>query len=56
MARTLTRNEAQRYYDRFGSWQDRQGFYEDPALDLLMKLGKFSEATNVFEFGCGTGR
>jgi SAM-dependent methyltransferase len=54
--RMLSRNEARRFYDKFGAKQDRQGFYEDPAFDALIELGKFSEAQNVFEFGCGTGR
>lgn len=56
MTRTISRNEARQFYDRFGTKQDRQGLYEDAALDLLIELGKFSEADSVFEFGCGTGR
>ena len=56
MTRTITRNEASRFYDKFGAKQDRQGFYEDAALDLMIELGKFPDAENVFELGCGTGR
>lgn len=56
MARTLSKNEARRYYDRFGAKQDQQGFYEDRPLGRLIELGKFSEAEHVLEFGCGTGR
>lgn len=56
MMRTISRNEARRFYDKFGAKQDRQGFYEDEALNLLIKLGKFSDANSVFELGCGTGR
>jgi SAM-dependent methyltransferase len=56
MARTISRDQARRFYDRFGAKQDHQGFYEDPALDLLVDLGRFSEASSVFELGCGTGR
>lgn len=44
------------YYDRFGSKQDHQGFYEDPALDDLIAHAGFQTARHVFEFGCGTGK
>jgi SAM-dependent methyltransferase len=53
---TLTPAEARAFYDRFGSKQDSQGFYENPALDDLVTHARFAEATRVFEFGCGTGR
>lgn len=53
---TIGRDEARRFYDRFGARQDRQGFYEDAALDRLIALGRFADAGAVFEFGCGTGR
>lgn len=56
MARTITRDEARRFYDKFGARQDHQDFYEAGALDLLIQLGKFSCADNVLEVGCGTGR
>jgi SAM-dependent methyltransferase len=53
---TLTREEARVFYDRFGSRQDRQGFYEDPALTLMIDQARFNEAGRVVEFGCGTAR
>jgi cyclopropane fatty-acyl-phospholipid synthase-like methyltransferase len=56
MARTLSHEEARVFYDRFGAKQDRQGFYEDAALERLCHLGNFADANNVLEFGCGTGR
>jgi ubiquinone/menaquinone biosynthesis C-methylase UbiE len=56
MVKTISRNEAIRFYDKFGAKQDRQGFYEDVALDQMIELGNVSEAENVFELGCGTGR
>lgn len=52
----LKPSEAQAFYDRFGKKQDTQCFYEDPAIDDLIAHASFSEANNVFEFGCGTGR
>lgn len=50
------REDARRYYDRAGSFQDKQGFYEDVALDALVAHGEFAEARSVLEVGCGTGR
>lgn len=52
----LSRSDARNFYDRFGAKQDRQGFYEDAALTLMIELGKFADAGNVLELGCGTGR
>lgn len=52
----LSREEARRVYDRIGSLQDSQAFYEDAAVDLLVEHGRFEAARRVFEFGCGTGR
>jgi len=54
--RTLSREEARSVYDRIGKLQDSQAFYEDPAVDLLIRHGEFAKANDVFEFGCGTGR
>ncbi len=54
--KTLSREEARRVYDRIGKLQDSQAFYEDPAIDLLIRHGEFASANDVFEFGCGTGR
>jgi ubiquinone/menaquinone biosynthesis C-methylase UbiE len=48
--------EIKAFYDRFGTKQDTQAFYEDPALDDLTAHASFSEAEKIFEFGCGTGR
>lgn len=56
VTRALDGAGARRFYDRFGSKQDWQSFYEDPALDLLVRHAGFQQAQDVFEFGCGTGR
>ena len=58
MSRTaqFSREDARRFYDRFGAKQDKQGFYEDAALDALVRHGGFSGARSVLEIGCGTGR
>jgi SAM-dependent methyltransferase len=52
----LTRQQARDFYDRFGRRQDRQSFYEQPALERLLEMGSFDSANAVVEFGCGTGR
>lgn len=56
MAPTLGHDEARAFYDRFGARQDWQRFYEDPAIDALVRYGAFADARAVLEFGCGTGR
>ena len=56
LVRILSHARARRVYDRIGSFQDSQRFYEDPATGLLLRLGRFQDARHVFEFGCGTGR
>lgn len=53
---TLTTSQARAFYDRLGSAQDSQGFYEDPALDDMVAHAGFEDAHSVFEFGCGTGK
>lgn len=53
---TLSHQEARRTYDRIGSLQDSQRFYEDQATSLVLQHGDFTSAESVFEFGCGTGR
>jgi ubiquinone/menaquinone biosynthesis C-methylase UbiE len=53
---TLTRKETKAFYDRFGSKQDKQAFYEDPAIRVLIGHAHFDKAEAVVEFGCGTGR
>jgi len=55
-ARTLSHDEARRFYDRFGARQDAQAFYERPALERLIAHSSLGEARSVVEFGCGTGR
>lgn len=52
----LTRSQAKIFYDRFGSKQDAQSFYEDAALDDLIAHASFEQANAVAELGCGTGR
>lgn len=55
-ASRFSRDDARRFYDRFGKSQDRQAFYEDAALNVLIENSAFSCAQSVFELGCGTGR
>ena len=43
-------------YDRVGAMQDRQGWYEDAAVDVLLRHGAFADARRTVEMGCGTGR
>ena len=52
----LTREAARRIYDRIGSRQDTQAFYEDRATEILVRNGEFGAARRVLELGCGTGR
>jgi ubiquinone/menaquinone biosynthesis C-methylase UbiE len=52
----LTPSQAQKFYNRFGTKQDAQAFYEDAALDDLIAHASFEQADSIFEFGCGTGR
>jgi SAM-dependent methyltransferase len=54
--RTLSHEEARRFYDRFGARQDAQAFYERPALERLIAELRLPEAKALVEFGCGTGR
>lgn len=53
---SLAPEKVRDFYDRFGSKQDAQAFYERPALDDLLAHASLRDATSVFEFGCGTGR
>jgi ubiquinone/menaquinone biosynthesis C-methylase UbiE len=53
--RFLTRDETRAFYNRFGSKQDRQHWYESPATTDLLKHGGFETAMAVFELGYGTG-
>ena len=52
----LNYTQAKAYYDRFGSKQDSQAFYEDRAKEQLVAHADFEHAHSVYEFGCGTGR
>jgi ubiquinone/menaquinone biosynthesis C-methylase UbiE len=52
---TLTIPEAKSFYDRFGAKQDKQDFYEAPAIEFLLENGDFTHARGIFELGCGTG-
>jgi ubiquinone/menaquinone biosynthesis C-methylase UbiE len=53
---TLTPDQARAFYNRLGSLQDWQWFYEDAAVDAMVREGDFAHAHSVLEFGCGTGR
>ena len=55
MDRYLSPAEAKRFYDRLGSRQDWQGFFENPAINEMIAHAAFESAHSVFEFGCGTG-
>ena len=52
----LTHTEARKYYDAWGGRQDTQSFYEDAAVDELIKYASFEHVERLFELGCGTGR
>jgi len=52
----LSHAQAKHFYDRFGSKQDSQGFYEDRALAELVAHADLGQAHAVFELGIGTGR
>jgi len=56
MDRTLSKQAARTYYERFAGTQDQQGWYEDAALERLIAGGSFGRAKAVLELGCGTGR
>ncbi len=52
----LDRERLRSFYDRFGSKQDTQGFYEDAPLNALVSHCSLDEVQRVLEVGCGTGR
>jgi ubiquinone/menaquinone biosynthesis C-methylase UbiE len=54
--KTLSHAEARAFYDRLGSKQDWQKFFEDPATGDLVEALALGSAQSVVEFGCGTGR
>jgi len=53
--RYLSPPEAKRFYDRLGSAQGWQGFFENPPITEMIAHAAFDSAYSVFEFGCGTG-
>ena len=48
--------EAREFYDRIGSYQDSQWFYEDKATRELLRHMDLESARSLVEFGTGTGR
>lgn len=56
MEATLSHAAARGLYDRIGSWQDTQRFYEDLATADLIAHADLGRADAVVEFGAGTGR
>src|SRR5580700_7583563 len=52
----LSNEQAKRFYDRLGAWQDTQRFHERPALADLIAHLELARAGRLIEFGCGTGR
>ena len=56
MPRYLSPEAARRFYDRMGTKQDSQGFYEDAALAAMIAAADLAAAQSVLEFGCGTGK
>lgn len=52
----MSYHKAREFYNRFGSKQDEQAWYEDKAINTLIGASRFSEAESIFEYGCGTGR
>jgi ubiquinone/menaquinone biosynthesis C-methylase UbiE len=52
----LSHEQARDFYDKFGSKQDWQRFYENPAVADLIAHLSLGTAGRVIEFGCGTGR
>ncbi len=56
MSPVFSHEQARSFYDRFGSCQDLQRFYEDVAIEDLLFNAAFETSRHVVEFGCGTGR
>ena len=54
--RTLSHEQAKRFYDRMAVIQDSQYFLERPALTDLVANLEPAGAERWIEFGCGTGR
>jgi 16S rRNA A1518/A1519 N6-dimethyltransferase RsmA/KsgA/DIM1 with predicted DNA glycosylase/AP lyase activity len=53
--RAFTKDDARDFYNCFGSKQDLQAFYENPAISDLLAHADFEHARSVFELGFGTG-
>jgi SAM-dependent methyltransferase len=56
LPKALDRDAIRDHYDAYGSRQDGQNWYEDPALEVLLYNGAFDSAEHVVEVGCGTGQ
>ena len=56
LPKALDRDAIRDHYDAYGSRQDGQNWYEDPALKVLLYNGAFDSAEHVVEVGCGTGQ
>jgi ubiquinone/menaquinone biosynthesis C-methylase UbiE len=54
--KTLSHEQAMRFYDRMAAIQDAQYFIERPALADLVANLELAGAGRLIEFGCGTGR
>lgn len=52
----MRKDQVRAFYDRFGKKQDSQAFYEDPAVEEMIRHADFATTGRVVEFGCGTGR
>lgn len=50
------RQQLRAHYDRLGIQQDRQAYYEDPAMDRMIAWSGLATSQSVLELGCGTGR
>ncbi len=51
----FSHSKARTFYDRFGSKQDWQRFYEKSAVSHLIHHLDLGSAKAIIEFGCGTG-
>ncbi len=56
MSRTLSREQARAFYDRFGRGQDIQAWFDNKAMEDLLVHADLEQASDVLEFGSGTGR
>ncbi|MCB9751343.1 MAG: methyltransferase domain-containing protein [Myxococcales bacterium] len=52
----ISPDEARAFYDRLGAWHDATRVFEDAGIAALLDASALSEAEDVIEFGCGTGR